>query len=802
MTSQRDASFAMLLRRYRLLAGLSQEDLAERARLSLNAVGSLERGINRTPYPRTVALLADALNLDEERRAALVAAARSGLDDESSRGAPEGNQPSESSNGLAASSTLPLAPTSFVGRLVEITTIQQVLRQPDVRLLTLIGPGGVGKTRLALQAARAMFADFPDGIFFVSLAPIVDARLVILTIAQALNVRSEGARPPFEVLKLHLERLRALLIVDNFEQILPAAPVLADLLAAAPRLKVLVTSRAVLHVSGERALAVAAMAVPYPVPPASVDTVAQIGCYDAVALFAERARTAQPDFNLTQDNVQTVVGICSRLDGLPLAIELAATRIRLLSPAELLARLSQRLPLLLGGPRDAPARQQTLRDTILWSYDLLQPGEQRLFRRLSIFVGRASLAAVEAIDGSGDDSGQDTLQRLDSLVTHSLVDVKHGVSESRYGMLETIREFGLEQLEKRGEAPAVRDWHATWCLAMAGEPRRLLMSQSDAPALERLKREQDNLRAALTWVCASNNCRLAVRLAGVLVNMWWISGDYAEGRRQLTTVLTLPEVIAYPAEVAWLRQGDGWLAYLTGELAAAWSSFALALDYWRRADDRRQLATALRFLGMVALEQGDFRRAIPLLDEALVFSRETGDRQSAAVSLLLLGVVAREQGDPVRGKLLLEESLTMERDAQLATWVVAHAQHNLGLALDDLDDPAEAAALLIECLNWAVAEEQKRLIAFGLESFASLAAKVRRPVDALRLIGAVERLREEIGCPVPPVLGPRYARTLALARQQLSPEAADRAIAEGRRMTWQEASLLKNSLQLTAADVQ
>jgi predicted ATPase/class 3 adenylate cyclase len=559
------------------------------------------------------------------------------------------------------SASLPVQPTPLIGREQEVVITGQLLRREDVRLVTLTGPGGTGKTRLGIQVAAGLSDVFADGVYFVSLAPISDPMLVLPAIAKTLGIRDGVGQSLSARLAEVLLKKQVLLLLDNFEQVVGAAPQVADLLSTCPQLKVLVTSREVLHVRAEHEFAVPPLELP---DPAHLSELAAIARAPSVALFLQRAQAVKPEFRLTITNARAVAEICVRLDGLPLAIELAAARMKLLSPQVLLTRLGRRLAMLTGGSRDVPARQQTLRNTIEWSYQLLNAWEQRLFRRLSVFVGGCTLLAAEAVCTLPDDGEGEVLDGVASLIDKSLLKrverAGEGSEEPRLLMLETIREYGLEVLAARGEEEAARRAHADYFMQFAEEAEPALKGPQLVMWLERLEREHDNLRAALQWALEGGRAEMALRLGTALERFWVVRGYRNEGRAFLERALAGSAGVAADVRAKALIAAAR-LAFIQSnyDQGEAFAQESLAL--FRELGDRRGVALSLDRLGMAAWRRGDFSAARVLMEEDLALFREVGDQDRVAWSLFTLGLLNSKQGEYTRACDLFEESLALFR---------------------------------------------------------------------------------------------------------------------------------------------
>jgi non-specific serine/threonine protein kinase len=692
VSSTSASGFGATLRRYRELAGLSQEQLAERAGLSEKAIGALERGERRRPYPRTLDLLATVLGLHGEERRALIAAA---LGDSGkkptvgSRARPSPDPASHPSEWFPPKHNLPTPLTSFVGREREVAGLKE--RLLTTRLLTLTGAGGCGKTRLALHVAAKVVEQYPDGVWLVELASLADPALVPQAVARVLEIRELPEQPLLVALGEALGYRDLLLVLDNCEHVLDACAGLADaLLQRCPTLRVLATSREPLGIQGETTWRVPSLAVP---EVASERAPEQVREYEAVRLFIERAQAVAPDFAVTPENAAALAQVCCRLDGIPLAIELAAARVRVLTVAQIAGRLDDRFRLLTGGSRTALRRQQTLRGLIDWSHDLLTAEERTLFRRLAVFAGSWTLEAAESV-GVGDGiEAEVVLDLLTSLVDKSLVVVEPTGGEQRYRFLETVRAYAGEKLAEASEAQRLRDRHAAWCLVLAERAEPELYGPASRVWLDRLEADNPNLRAALEWLLETDPDR-AARLGGSLWKFWYLY-PLAEGVRWLEAVLARAPVGS--ATRGKVLLGAGFLARAWGVRSheRAWTEASLAIA--QETGDRDLAAWALHNLGCTALSEGDRATARVHLEESVSLGRQVGDKVIEAISLRDLGHVTRSQGDLERAAGFMGESLALVRQIG-HPWNIIYTLSAIGVLAREQQDRGRAREAFQECL--------------------------------------------------------------------------------------------------------
>ena len=721
---------------------------------------------------------------------------------------------------------LPVQRTAFIGRERESDDLRQLLSRPGLHLVTLTGPGGIGKTRLALQVAGEMADQFPSGVCFVALSAIAERGLIASAIAQAVGARETGNTSLQENLMEYVGALSQpmLLVLDNFEHLVSAAPIVAQMLTAGPKLKVVVTSQAPLHIYGEHEFPVPPLALPDPKSNPPLEVLSRL---PAIELFVERAQAVKHQFALTKENAPAVAAICSRLDGLPLAIELAAARIKLLSPSAMLIRLESRLSLLTGGARDLPTRQQTLRNTVEWSYGLLNVAEQTLLRRFSVFTGGCTLDALEAVCDTKGDLGLDVLDAMASLVDKSLAQqVEQVDKETRFVMLSAVREYALERLAESNDESATRRAHAAYYLVLAEEGAEDIAAQPEW--LDRYEVEHENFRLAIDYLIKTGDAEWGLRLGAALFRFWETREHFAEGRDAIGRLLALersasasrPKLRArllFAGAVMAAAQGDygsarpmfeqsletcvelkdnrGVAVALNalavnardrGELTDAALLFERCLAIWKDLGDPADIARALSNLASVMKMKGEFERAISLYDECLMVFRQVGDSAGVAWTLNYLGDVAREKADLVAARSYCEQSLSEFRRLH-DSWGIASTLSDLASLSCDQGNNAEARRLYGESIKLFQGLGYKRGIARALECLAVNAAAQSNAEQSLRLAGAAGALRQRLGAPVTPAEQARLEKALEFARRTLGDAAGLTAWMEGWAMPVEQA---------------
>lgn len=673
---------------------------------------------------------------------------------------------------------VPLRFTSFVGRAQDIDDLRRLLA--DNRLITMVGPGGTGKTALAIEFARSVAGDFVDGAWFVDLAPLTNAALVVPTVARTLGLIDQPDRPTIDALKDHLGERQLLLLLDNFEHLLVAGSVVKDLLVDAPRLKVLITSRSVLNLYGEQDFPVAPLGLPE--PSGWVDP-SQLEAYGAIALFIERAQAANPAFSVSKQNAEAVTQICIRLDGLPLAIELAASRVRHLEPAEILARLQERLPLLTT-PADVPARQRTLSSAIGWSYELLNSSEQRLFTRLAVPAGGCTLEAAEAITNPGNELGIDTLAGIASLVDQSLVKRSQSAGESRFGMLETIRDYGRARLEAEGSLEEIRRRHLRYYCDLAERAEPHFFSAHALPWVDRFEAEHANIRAALSHALELSDAESGLRLGAAMWRFWFLRGYLREGRSWLEAVLALESAAVSPSR-AKAYTGLGGLTYWLSDAEATERAYTAAARFYQQAEDQPAEAEALYNLAFVPVMRGDLMEANREFTASMNLASRVGRPDVVAWSQLALGV-ATVASEPLDALTLLEEALKSFQ-AEGDSFHTANALRGIAEANRRLGRHRDGRAALTKALRLFADGRVLPYIVATLEGIAAIESATGRHLEAVRVMGAVASLKETTGAASTPLTQMESIDVEELARLALGDDAVDKALGEGQHMTLETA---------------
>jgi predicted ATPase/DNA-binding CsgD family transcriptional regulator/DNA-binding XRE family transcriptional regulator len=778
--------FGGRLRRHREAAGLSQEELAERAALTAKAISALERGERQHPYPQTLRALADALDLSDAERSALIASVPSRV------------RPQRSDEAMSARQEgallLPAEPTPLLGRVDELRIIRDQLASPDVRLLTLLGPGGVGKTRLATATARALSGTGGgfDAVAFVDLSATRDSSLVLPTIARMLASRAAWS-DPLRAIAAFVDGRRVLLVLDNFEQVLGAAAAVGELLAAAPTLTLLATSREGLRLRWERTFPVQPLALPDTrhLPPPD-----ELASVPAIALFLDRARVSDPEFRLTPGTAAATAELCVRLDGLPLAIELVAARAAQLGVVLTLDRLARRLPLPASHMRDAPARQQSVRATLEWSLDLLDDGERELFRRLGVFVRGWTVGAAEAVAG---DSVSDPISSLASLADASLVVAERSQGaegEARFRMLDTAREVALDLLEASDELEGVRLRHARYFASVAESAAADLQGGTHAAAVLRLEQDEDNIAQALRWAITTREpdaVETAMRITAALGWYWFLHG-YPPGAREWFDAL-----LGSTADVggdgvdghglavrARALNAAGFRATDHGEYPVAATFHDRALAIWRRLADTPGLVASLHGVGDTALWQGDVGAARAAYDEGLSIARSHGTPQDVSLFAFHLAQLSWLAAELDAGERFGEEALRVGREAGSTTWP-PYALFVLASLAHERRDVLRAGALYREAIGLAWEHHDRLCVRMALPGLAGLAILEGDPVRALRLAGAASALEENAGIWAFPPIRDRHERWLASAREAVDADTWTATMAAGRALSLDEA---------------
>jgi predicted ATPase/DNA-binding XRE family transcriptional regulator len=745
-----ESRFGAWLKARRIAYGLTQRELGEWVSCSAVTIRKIEAGTLR-PSRQVAELLASVLEVPADERAEFVRLAREA-------GIPRTLWEGTDKQNATHAGNLPTPTTSLIGRQAELADLQALLLREAVRLVTLTGPPGVGKTRLSLEVAANLTDDFTDGVYFVPLAPIRDPGLLAATIIRALGTRQAATRDLDVELRSYLGKKRILLVLDNFEHLLEAAPRVAELLSSCPHLKVLATGRGPLRLRGERRFPVPPLLLPDPslfskiAPSAAKEQALAEGVRfnallsnPAVALFAERAQAVQPVFHFTSETARMVASICTQLDGLPLAIELAAARVSVLSASEILGRLHKRLGLLQGGAQDLPERQQTLRSAIAWSYDLLDAGERKLFQRLAVFAGGSTLEAIEAVCVGDENLRFSAEDGVWSLVEKNLlIGVEDARGESRYGMLETLREYAQERLSESGEELATRRRHADFLVGLCEQAAPRLLGSEMGMWVARLEEEHDNLRSALGWLIEQGDAEAVFRMAWVLSVLWTVHGHLREGRRWLDAALALASPSDRTANRANALFGAGRLAAAQGDYVPSCAYYEESVAIFRELNDSTGIAKVLNNLGIVLAGLNAYEESRLAQEESLEIRRKAGDKQGVALCLNELGRIAYEQMDYARARSLHEESLAIFREIA-DTRSIAYSLQRLGMVAIAQRDYASARPQFMESLALWRELGYQQAIAWTIQSQGDVARGLEDYEGARSLYEESLAIYEELG---------------------------------------------------------